>query len=47
MRYEKEDIRFLCEDASLLTNDVVSTGKYLQMLQRSFLPPSPVEVDFL
>jgi hypothetical protein len=47
MRYETEYIRFLREDASLLTYDAVSTGKYLPMFQRSFLPPSPVEVDFL
>jgi hypothetical protein len=29
MRYKTEYIRFLCEDASLPTYDVVSSGKYL------------------
>jgi len=46
MRYKTKNIRFLCEYASLLTYDALSTGKYLRMLQRGFLPPSPVEVDF-
>jgi len=47
MRYETEYTKFLCEDASLLIYDAVSTGKYILMFQRSFQPPSPVEVDSL